>query len=60
VHRRVHVAGRWLRVPVFRREQLPRRLAGPALVLDYGATTLVPPGWTVALDRQGCLAVTSR
>ena len=31
------------------------RLAGPALVLDYSATTWVPPHWEVAVDPQGVL-----
>ncbi len=59
--RRVHVAGRWRRVAVYRREQAPRRTtAGPALVLDYGATTLVPPGWVFQVDRVGNLIVRAR
>jgi hypothetical protein len=34
--------GRWSRLPVYRREQLSRgRVRGPAVVLDYGATTLL-------------------
>jgi len=28
---------------------------GPALVVDYGATTLIPPGWKFAVDRVGNL-----
>jgi N-methylhydantoinase A/oxoprolinase/acetone carboxylase beta subunit len=28
-------------------------LTGPALVMDPGATTLVPPGWSAARDRHG-------
>jgi N-methylhydantoinase A len=59
--RRVHVAGRWRRVPVYRREQAPRRTtSGPALVLDYGATTLVPPGWAFRVDEVGNLLLRAR
>jgi hypothetical protein len=28
---------------------------GPALVLDYGATTLIPAGWKFTVDRVGNL-----
>lgn len=52
--RRVWLAGRWRVVPVYRRGQLRRAAkTGPALVLDYGSTTLAPPGWTLRLDRAG-------
>jgi N-methylhydantoinase A len=47
--RRVWIAGAW------------RNTAGthaPALVIDYGSTTLVPPGWKIHLDRAGSLIMT--
>jgi N-methylhydantoinase A len=53
--RRVWI-GSWRRVPEWDREQLsktPRQ--GPALVLDYGSTTLVPPGWRFHVDGAGNL-----
>jgi N-methylhydantoinase A len=54
--RRVRVAGRWARVPACRREQLSKAVKkGPALVIDYGATTLVPPGWNYLRDQAGNL-----
>jgi N-methylhydantoinase A/oxoprolinase/acetone carboxylase beta subunit len=28
---------------------------GPALVIDYGSTTLIPPGWRFSVDRHGTL-----
>ncbi|MBT8338197.1 MAG: hydantoinase/oxoprolinase family protein [Gemmatimonadetes bacterium] len=31
------------------------RLVGPALVLDYSATTWVPPRWSMTVDAQGVL-----
>jgi N-methylhydantoinase A len=31
------------------------RLAGPALVLDYSATTWVPPRWSLSVDAVGIL-----
>src|SRR5437773_1603157 len=32
-----------------------RRLRGPAVICEYSATTLVPPGWRVFVDRLGGL-----
>jgi N-methylhydantoinase A len=56
--RRVFVRGRWSRLPVFRREQAPEAgQPGPALVLDYGATVLVPPGWLASVDNIGNLVL---
>jgi hypothetical protein len=34
------------------------RLGGPALVLESGATTFVPPGWLAALDAAGHMHLT--
>lgn len=54
--RRVFVADAWRTVPAWKREQLgPKVLAGPALVLDYGSSTLIPPGWKFQADRAGNL-----
>ena len=54
--RRVFVADAWRTVPAWKREQLGTKvLAGPALVLDYGSTTLIPPGWKFQADRAGNL-----
>lgn len=54
--RRVFASGKVRRLPVFNREQVSKRaVKGPALVVDYGATTLIPPGWTFVLDRAGNL-----
>lgn len=54
--RRVRIADEWRRVPAFQRAQAPREATpGPALVLDYGATTLVPPRWNLRLDETGNL-----
>jgi len=54
--RRVWISGSWRRIPVWNRDQLaetPR--SGPALVLDYGSTTLVPPAWRFYLESAGNL-----
>lgn len=54
--RRLWVAGAWRDVPVFERHAVPRKpTSGPALILDYGATTLAPPGWAFRLDAVGNL-----
>jgi N-methylhydantoinase A len=56
--RSLHVGGRRRTVPVWRREQVGARARkGPALVLDYGSTTLVLPGWTFHTDRVGNLVL---
>jgi N-methylhydantoinase A len=55
--RRIHTAGAWHDTVV-----LPRgasRGTGPALIVDYGSTTLVPPGWIWTLDKSGTLVVKS-
>ncbi len=58
--RRIHSAGAWHQTSVYRRDQLSgTRLRGPALVVDYGSTTLVPPGWSFTLDIFGNLKITS-
>ena len=58
--RRIHSAGAWRDTPVYMRRNLPRAgLRGPALVIDYGSTTLVPPGWRFSLDKSGNLKITS-
>jgi N-methylhydantoinase A len=56
--RRVWISGSWRRIPVWNREQLAKtRRDGPALVLDYGSTTLVPPGWRFRVDSAGNLLI---
>jgi N-methylhydantoinase A len=54
--RRVWVSGSWRRLTVWNRDQLAKTSAkGPAIVLDYGSTTLVPGGWRFHVDRAGNL-----
>ncbi len=54
--RRIHSAGAWRKTPVYERSNLPKRtVPGPALVLDYGSTTLVPRGWSFSVDMVGSL-----
>jgi N-methylhydantoinase A len=43
--------------PVWERERLPEGsvLPGPAIVEEFGATTVIPPGWRGAVDEHGNL-----
>jgi N-methylhydantoinase A len=43
--------------PVWDRDQLPEGvvLSGPAIVEEFGATTVVPPGWRGTMDAHGNL-----
>ncbi len=45
--------------PVYRRDDLPVgwQARGPVLVCEYSATTVVPPGWRVAVERSGGLVL---
>lgn len=56
--RRVYVAGRWRVVEVVGRSRAGG-LAGPFLVVDYGSTTLVAPGWRSKVDRTGNLILSA-
>lgn len=52
--RRLRVDGRWRTVPSPQRAQVSsRRTRGPALILDYGSTTLVPVGWEYRIEAIG-------
>jgi N-methylhydantoinase A/oxoprolinase/acetone carboxylase beta subunit len=54
--RRIWINGDFRPVPVYARAQVPTRAtAGPALIVDYGATTLIPPGWIFHVDSAGSL-----
>ena len=43
--------------PVYRRDSLPTdmEVGGPSIIEEYGANTLVPPGWTARQDARGHL-----
>jgi len=56
--RRIRIGGKWVMAPIFNRGELGNRAKrGPALVLDYGSTTLIPAGWHFLLDQAGNLVV---
>ena len=48
--RRAFFGGKPLATPLYDREKLlaGNRFAGPAIVTEYSATTVVPPGWRAA------------
>jgi N-methylhydantoinase A len=49
----------WVACPIYRREELPAQteLTGPAIVEEYGSTTLVEPGQTLVVDAYGMLVI---
>jgi N-methylhydantoinase A len=51
-HRNVQFAGKSRTMPIYVREKLRpgSRVGGPAIVTEYSATTVVPPGWTARVD----------
>jgi N-methylhydantoinase A len=56
--RRVWIQGRFRLIPAYSRRQIiGREHSGPALILDYGSTTLVPATWKFHLDHAGNLVI---
>ena len=53
--RKVRFSGDTLAVGVFDRAVLPRgaEIAGPAIIEEMGAVTVVPPGWRAEVGRYG-------
>jgi N-methylhydantoinase A len=60
--RRVYFDGGMTEVPVYLRERLPGGVpvAGPAIVEEMGATTVIPPGWTGTVGTWGELTLERR
>lgn len=57
-----HFATGARRTAVYRRDDLPvgARIAGPAIVCEYSATTVVPPQWRLVVDGAGALLLEPR
>lgn len=57
--RPVYFDGRFIDCPIFRRDRLGRgtSIAGPAIVEEFGATTVVQPAQTARVDRIGNLII---
>ena len=51
--------GKWLETKIYRREDLPLNFVtqGPALIEEYGSTTLVPPNWSIKVKELGALVL---
>ena len=58
--REVWSAGAWRATPIFERAALPAGLAvaGPAIIVEPNATTVVEPGWRAAVAADGSLILT--
>lgn len=52
-HRRIAFGGKFREAPIFVRERLRpgNRVAGPAIIAEYSATTVVPPRWGARVDE---------
>jgi N-methylhydantoinase A len=54
--------GQMKKSSLYRREELcaGHTLAGPAMVMEYSATTLIPPDWRARVDKYGQLLLSRR
>ena len=59
-HRPVHFSGNDHETAVYRRERLTAgsQFAGPAIVEEMGAVTVVPPGWFARIGKYGEIQLT--
>jgi N-methylhydantoinase A len=57
----VVLTGKPVSLPVYERESLRpgAQLTAPSIVVEYGSTTLIPPGWQASLDRWQNLVLTT-
>jgi 5-oxoprolinase (ATP-hydrolysing) len=57
---RVFTGDRWAEVGLYRRQDLcpGDSIAGPAIIVEANATTVVEPGWRAAVNDAGCLVLT--
>jgi N-methylhydantoinase A len=57
--RKVYFDGEWLDTAIYARERLRAGdcLSGPALVVEYSSTTVLPPGCRLRVDRFGALVI---
>ncbi len=59
--RPLHADGVWREAHVYQREMLPlgATMAGPAVIQQVDATTIVEPGWTAKVDAIGNLRISA-
>ena len=52
-------SGGWVDCPIYERETIgeTQQIAGPAIIEEYGSTTVVPADWSVRRDRFGNLTL---
>lgn len=57
---RIYWRGRYRETSVYLREQLPpnEKIAGPAIVAEFSATTFIPPGWNLSVLKGAQLLLT--
>ena len=57
--KKVMFEGEWIHTPILQRDLLipGNEFAGPAIVHEYSATTVVPPGCTVGVDEYSNLVI---
>ncbi|HZS56541.1 MAG TPA: hydantoinase/oxoprolinase family protein [Bryobacteraceae bacterium] len=57
--KQIYYAGEWVRGVVYDREKLHPgdRFAGPAVVVEYSATTFLPPGCSASVDAYSNLII---
>ena len=55
----VFFAGKKFAAAIYSRDSLPsgKKYSGPAVITEYSATTVVPPGMTFRTDRSGNLII---
>jgi N-methylhydantoinase A len=58
-HRRLHTRNGWAEAPVWRRESLPVgfALTGPAVIEEYGSTTVLGPGDAATIGALGEITI---
>jgi N-methylhydantoinase A/oxoprolinase/acetone carboxylase beta subunit len=58
-HRRLHTREGWAEAPVWRRETLPVgfALTGPAVIEEYGSTTVLGPGDAATIGALGQITI---
>ena len=56
-HLTIRAGGRWQEVPLYRRDACgtATRIAGPAVITEATATTIVEPGWEATVDGRANL-----
>lgn len=57
--RPVYFDGAWMTTPIYARERLRAgdRVGGPALVIEYSSTTVLPPGCHLRVDGFGAMVI---